>query len=187
MKTLQSTLLITVLTLASVTAHAGIWDSISSFFGDSSASETTQAAAEEPASQNLLATGIKLIPLITKTLGVTDGQATGGMGALLQAVKLLMPNSDFASIVSAIPNASSLMDAAPAPNNGGGLLDTAMKFAGEQNDTVKVGLDLVSKFKSLGLSADMIPKFSDVAEGYLSDNNSADTGKLLSSALANIL
>ena len=193
MNIIKSTLFFTALTIANVPAHAGLWDSISGFFGSSDISdEVAVSEATAPVSQDtgLIATGVSLIPLLTQSLGVTDGQAEGGMGALLQAVQLLMPQSDFSSVAQAIPNVSSLMDAAPTVDTGssssGGLMDTAMQMAGEQSTTAKAGLDLVSQFKSLGLGADMIPQFSSVAEGYVTENSSAETGSLLTTALSSL-
>lgn len=193
MNIIKSTLLFTALTIANAPAHAGLWDTISGFFGGTdNGSEVAAPAAEvAPASQDtsLITTGISLIPLLTQSLGVTDGQASGGMGALLQAVQLLMPQSDFSSITQAIPGASSLISAAPAvdSSSGGGLMDTAMQMAGEKSTTVKAGLDLVSQFQSLGMGADMIPQFSGVAESYVTENSSPETGSLLSTALSSLL
>lgn len=193
MKIIKSTLLFTALTVANVPAHASFWDSITGFFGASDDSSEAAAAAEvAPAAQDtsLMATGISLIPLLTQSLGVTNGQAEGGMGALLQAVQLLMPQNDFSSVAQAIPNVSSLMSAAPSVESGdsnGGLMDTAMQMAGEKSTTVKAGLDLVSQFKSLGMGADMIPQFSNVAESYVTQNGSPETGNLLSTALSSLL
>lgn len=198
MNIIKSTLLFTALTMANVPAHAGLWDSISGFFSDAgssnevAATEVAPVAEVAPASQgtSLLTTGISLIPLLTQSLGVTDGQAEGGMGALLQAVQLLMPQSDFSSISQAIPNVSSLLGAAPAvdsASSSGGMMDAAMQMAGEQSTTVKAGLDLVSQFKSLGMGADMIPQFSSVAESYVTQNSSPETGSLLSTALSSLL
>lgn len=192
MKIIKSTLLFTALTVANVPAHASFWDSITGFFGSSDDSSEVAVAAEvAPAAQDtsLMATGISLIPLLTQSLGVTNGQAEGGMGALLQAIQLFMPQNDFSSIAQAIPNANSLISAAPAVDSGsnGGLMDTAMQMAGEKSTTVKAGLDLVSQFKSLGMGADMIPQFSNVAESYVTQNSSPETGNLLSTALSSLL
>lgn len=192
MKIIKSTLLFTALTIANAPAHAGLWDTISGFFGGTdSGSEVAAPVEVAPAAQDtsLISTGVSLIPLLTQSLGITDGQASGGMGALLQAVQLLMPQSDFSSITQAIPDASSLISAAPSvdSSSGGGLMDTAMQMAGEQSTTVKAGLDLVSQFQSLGMGADMIPQFSGVAESYVTQNSSPETGSLLSTALSSLL
>lgn len=192
MNIIKSTLLFTALTIANAPAHAGLWDTISGFFGGTdNSSEAAVPAEVAPASQDtsLISTGVSLIPLLTQSLGVTDGQASGGMGALLQAVQLLMPQSDFSSITQAIPDASTLISAAPAveSSSSGGLMDTAMQMAGEKSTTVKAGLDLVSQFQSLGMGADMIPQFSGVAESYVTENSSPETGSLLSTALSSLL
>lgn len=192
MKTIHAVILFSALSVLNSPAHAGFWDSITGFFGDSDdSSQASTAAVEAPqqASSSLTSTGLSLLPMLTQSLGVNDGQAQGGMGALLQAVKLLMPQNDFSTIAQAIPNASSLLSAAPALTGGGsgGMMDTAMQMAGEKSTTAKAGLDLVSQFKSLGMGADMIPKFSNVAEGYLTQNDAPEASSLLSSTLSSLL
>jgi hypothetical protein len=190
MKILKHTLLITALAVANTSAQASLWDSVTSLFGGESTE--TQAAPAASATETtatktseMISTGLKLIPLLTQTLGVTDGQAEGGMGALLQAAQALMGGSDYSTLAQAIPSASALLSAAPAlQTESGGLMDTAMKMASEQSDTVKVGADLVSQFKTLGMGADMIPKFTDAAESYLTQSGSSDASGLLSSALS---
>ncbi|MFT5082495.1 MAG: hypothetical protein ACI9Y1_000520 [Lentisphaeria bacterium] len=86
-----------------------------------------------------------------------------------------------------IPNATSLLDsAAKAQEASGGLMGAAMRVAGEQSETVKTGFDLVSQFKTLGMGSEMIPKFTEVAEDYLKQGKTPDTGDLLVKALAEI-
>lgn len=190
MKFAKHTLLIATLAIATTSAQASLWDSVTSLFGGSTAEDQTTVAAPAEASANstanMISTGLKLIPILTQTLGVTDGQAQGGMGALLQAAQVLMAGSDYSTLANAIPNASALLSAVPTQQteSSGGLMDAAMKMASEQSDTVKVGADLVSQFKTLGMGAEMIPKFTEAAEGYLTESGSSDASGLLTSALS---
>lgn len=173
-------------------AHAGLWDTISGWFGGGekpSAEQTEQqasAAADEAANKtsDMVQKGIQLIPLLTSTLGVSDGQAKGGMGAILQAAQVLLSGSDYGTLLKGIPNAASLLDAAPkltgaTADKAGGLLDTAMQAAAEQSDTVKAGSQLLSQFKQLGLGADMIPKFTQTANQYLQQNDQTEAASLI--------
>ena len=174
------------LMLVNMPANAGIWDSITAYF---SGSEESQPAAAAPAVEkpNMVATGLKLIPLLTSALGVNSGQAEGGMGALLQAAQSLMSGTDFGKLAAAIPNTGALIGAAPAAKDeSSGLLGSAMKIAGEHSSSAKAGLDLVSQFKSLGMGAEMIPKFTGVAEDFLADSGSPELGSLFKSVLSSI-
>lgn len=189
MRIIKSTLLIATLTLVHIQTQAGVWDSITDFFGgsgDSPVAESAPTSVEAPANDasSMISKGVKLIPLITQTLGVTDGQAKGGMGALLQAAQILLADTEYGTLANAIPGASALLDAAPAKEDSSSLMGTAIKMAGEQSDAAKVGLDLISQFKSLGMNQEMIPKFASAAEGYLEQSGSAEAGGLLTSALS---
>ncbi|MFL0800958.1 MAG: DUF2780 domain-containing protein [Agarilytica sp.] len=189
MKHLRSTLFVAVLAAFSLQAQAGIWDSITAFFSGSETEAPLEEnnAPTEKEGPSKVETGLKLIPLITQTLGVNDGQAKGGMGALLQAAQLLMSGTDFDKLSNAIPEAGSLLGSAPkVEQSSGGLMDSAMKMAAEQSDTVKAGLNLASQFKSLEMSPEMIPKFTEVAQGFLENGGAPETSNLFSSALSDI-
>ncbi len=189
MKYLRSTLCVAVLAAFSLQAQAGIWESITEFFSSSEigAPLTKDSAPAAEVTPNKIETGLKLIPLLTQTLGVNDGQAKGGMGALLQAAQLLMSGTDFGKVAHAIPSSTALLDNAPKiQENSGGLMDSVFKMAGEKIDTVKAGLNLASQFKSLGMDVEMIPKFTKVAQGFLEKSNTPETSDLFSSALSGI-
>ena len=185
MKHIKSAVFVVALGSISVQANAGIWDSITSFFGGSEA-ETVSAPASE-STGGIVSTGLALLPLLTQQLGVSGDQASGGMGALLQAAQALMPNSQFSQVTQAIPSASSLLSAAPeVSSDSGSLTDTVLKMAAEQSETVKAGTQLVSQFKSLGMGVDMIPKFTGVAESFLQQSSEPSTANLLSTALSSM-
>ena len=183
-------------------AHAGIWDSIVGFFGDdeevsevqdSTASAPTTPKTDEPKTSSMMETGLKLLPLLTQTLGVTDGQAKGGMGAILQTVQGLVSKSEYGALLQAIPGAQSLLAAAPeVPSSDNGkdakskLIGGAMDIAGKQGGALQQGAQLVSQFKSLGLSADMIPKFGETAGNFLTKTDKPEASQLLTSALSKL-
>ncbi|MFT5888335.1 MAG: hypothetical protein ACI9BO_001153 [Zhongshania sp.] len=239
---MKKTLFIAFFCTLSLQAHAGFWDSVSSFFGSdgnsqeqataSSSAEANmqqQASMDQQASANAEATksaaanmelnaktnveastaglnlnantnvsssaagssmaqtGLQLLPLLSQSLGVTGAQATGGMGALLQAAQLLLSGTDFGVLAKAIPGAETMLSAAPAvmaAANGGGIMNSAMKMVGDQNPQVKAGAQLLGQFKSLGMGAEMIPKFSDVGSNYLKQNGNAEASVLLNTAIS---
>ncbi|WP_373092384.1 DUF2780 domain-containing protein [Zhongshania sp.] len=151
----------------------------------------TAAAVNQTATGSMIQTGIQLLPLLSQTLGVSTSQATGGMGALLQTAQSVLSGNDFSVIANAIPGTSGLLNAAPAvtttSKSEGGLLGNAMKMATDSNPSLKAGAQLVSQFKSLGMGAEMIPKFTNVGSSYLKQNGNAEASVLLDAAISGAL
>ena len=111
------------------------------------------------------------------------------MGALLQTAQSLLSGGDFSVIANAIPGVRGLLGAAPAASASanGGLLGGAMKMATDASPSLKAGAQLVSQFKSLGMGAEMIPKFSDVSSNYLKQSGNAEASVLLDAAISGAL
>ncbi|TVZ41380.1 uncharacterized protein VcgC/VcgE DUF2780 [Alteromonadaceae bacterium 2753L.S.0a.02] len=177
------------LVLIAAQAQAGIWDTISSWFGDSEeqATETAQPAAAST-TDTLVQQGIALLPFVMQQLGVTETQASGGVGALLQAATALLSDGESKSLLAAIPNATKLMASAPKQSGEtSNMLSGALKAAGEYSETAKVASQLTSQFDSLGLSADKIPAFTKTTQSYLDQTDNEQAGDLLGSALASLL
>jgi len=149
----------------------------------------TAAAANQTATGSMSQTGIQLLPLLSQTLGVSTSQAAGGMGALLQTAQSLLSGNDFSVIANAIPNVSGLLGAAPEVKSqaNSSLLGSAMKMATDSNPSLKAGAQLVSQFKSLGMGAEMIPKFTDVGSNYLKQNGNPEASILLDAAISGAL
>lgn len=188
MKHIKTTAFVIALSTSSMQANAGIWDSITSFFGSSEEAAVSEPAQKSDSTASMVNKGLQLLPLLTQQLGVSGEQAQGGMGAILQASQILMPNSEFTQLTKAIPGVSSLLSSAPSVSEGSGsLTDSVLSMAAEQSDTVKAGTQLVSQFKSLGMDADMIPKFTGVAESYLEQSSEPGTAELFSSALSSFM
>ena len=171
----------------SVQAQANIQDSLTA----QAKSAVTQTAPQSApvVTADTAATAMSLLPMLTQSLGVTEAQAAGGMGSLLQAAQGLMSGTDFGTLSKAIPNMDSLLAAAPevAPAKKGDLLGGAMDAAANYSANTKIGKQLLSQFKSLGLSPDMISKFSDVAMGYLQKGEVPQAADLLQNALSSVI
>lgn len=148
-------------------------------------------ATAEADSSSIAQAGLALIPMLTQSLGVTEAQATGGMGSIFQAVQGAITTTEFNSLSKAVPNMDSLLSAAPAVDTsikgGGNLLSGAMDAAAQYGANTKVGAQLLSQFQALGLSPDMISKFSNVAMSYLQKGEMPQTADLLSTALSSVL
>jgi hypothetical protein len=186
-KPAEKTSSITTTTTSTTTSNAS--SSEVSISSSVSLDANTAAAANQTATGSMIQTGIQLLPLLSQTLGVSTSQATGGMGALLQTAQSLLSGNDFSVIANAIPGANDLLSAAPAVNAviNGGMLDGAMKMVTDSNPSLKAGAQLVSQFKSLGMGAEMIPKFSDVGSNYLKQNGNAEASILLDAAISGAL
>jgi hypothetical protein len=166
MKLANLTLILTVLAFSPHTHAAGWLDSVKSFLGMEVAVETdAEAQVEKPAMPNVS----DMVSAVTKQLGVSDSQATGGLGSIFNYAKDNLSSEQFGSISSTLPGLSALLSAAPdvstmAGEGGlGGLMDKAASY----NDSLKALNDVKKQFAALGLKPEMISQFIDVASQYL--------------------
>ncbi|MBO6557303.1 MAG: DUF2780 domain-containing protein [Pseudomonadales bacterium] len=183
-------LLILTLTLASLEAQASIFDDVKGWFGGSDEqtekpaepkAAPTPAAATEAASQQA-GTMTSLLPLVTSTLGVTEKQARGGLGAVFQASKSIMTSEDFSLIERYVPEVNQLMREAPATNQ---LMGGALRMAGVGAGGTAAA-NLATQFNDLGLGTDMILKYSGLAGDYLK-NSSPDLAGRFTDAITGLL
>lgn len=105
-----------------------------------------------------------LIKNITTTLGVTPTQAVGGTAVIINDAKSNMKPSDFTTLTKQVPQAKTLLSAAPT-----GLLATGT-----------VG----SQFSALGMDASMVDKFSPLVLQYLQNGATPSMDKILAAAFA---
>ena len=68
-----------------------------------------------------------LVGHLTKQLGVTEKQATGGSGAVFSLAKSRLSPSDFSQVSGVVPNMDTLLGAAPKVESKGGVTDTTAK------------------------------------------------------------
>lgn len=183
-------LLIITLTLVSLNAQASIFDDISSWFSgsDEETSEkpvvpesTPAKPAATPAAQTS-STVTQLLPLVTGTLGVTEKQARGGLGALFQASQSVLTAQDFALVQKYVPEVNQLMSEAPPTNQ---LMGGALQMAGVGAGGTAAA-NLATQFHDLGLGTDMIMKYSNLAGGYLKES-SPELANRFTSALTGLL
>ncbi|MFY9141849.1 DUF2780 domain-containing protein [Sulfuricurvum sp.] len=105
-----------------------------------------------------------LIKNLTTALGVTPTQAIGGTAAIINDAKSNMKPTDFTELTKQVPQAGTLLNAAPA-----GML----------------GLGSVgSQFSFLGMDASMVDKFSPLVLQYLQDGATPGMDQILSAAFA---
>lgn len=117
-----------------------------------------------------------LVQTLSKQLNVTDEQAAGGAGAIFQYAKGALPGADYGKVEKAVPEAPELIKKAPPADSttspAGGLLGkTGSSAAGLAN--------LGSSFEKLGLSRDMVGRFTPIVVNYAEQKGGAEVGGIL--------
>lgn len=117
--------------------------------------------------QSAMGNSSGLTSLLTKELGVSEPQASGGIGSMLKLAQEKLSAGDFDQVAKAIPGTSS-------------YLESAKKLLGGANVGDSAGLQ--GAFSKLGLSPDMVGKFKTVLTQFAGQSNS-NAGSLLAGAL----
>jgi hypothetical protein len=112
--------------------------------------------------------GSSLPSTLTKQLGVTDGQAAGGVGAILAFAQQRLAAGDFDLIAKAIPGSET-------------YLGVAKQLLGGASINDKAGLQ--GAFGKLGMSPDMLSKFAPIVTDYAGKMGGDQAGKLLAALL----
>lgn len=134
-----------------------------------------------------------LVDLLTRQLGVSTVQAEGGAGAIFKAAKERLSPTEYTQVSDAIPEATSLLDAAPKPRTdsgiGGSMGGVTSALGGKGSSlggTAKaVGSmgALSESFSSLGMTPDMAGKFIPVVLDYAKSKGGSTVMNLLKNAL----
>ena len=122
----------------------------------------------------------KLIGSLTDLLGVTKEQATGGAGAVFREAKNNMSTADYSQLLNAIPGIDSLIQSAPQDS---GLAGKATSLFGSSSDSVQGLSALTDSFAKLGLSPEMVNKYTDVILDFVQSEAGQQTMSMLKSAL----
>jgi hypothetical protein len=107
--------------------------------------------------------------MLSSKLGVTEGQAKGGMGSLLTLAKEKLAKGDFSKLTSLMPQASKYMDTA--------------KQLGAVTGPVKDGAGLNSSLSKLGMNADTVKKFTPMVTDYVGKIGGDTAKNMLAAAL----
>jgi hypothetical protein len=105
---------------------------------------------------------------LAKALGVTDTQASGGVGSMLQLAKEKLASGEFDQIANAIPGSQK-------------YLDSAKQLLGGAPIGNQAGLQ--SAFSKLGMSPDMVSKFTPLVADYVGKVGGDQAKNLFLSAL----
>ena len=151
--------LLTVIFLSITYLQAGMFDQVSSIVSKQISQPTTQ-------SQN------DLISSITKNIGITPTQATGGLATILQYAKTQTSATDYTSLLKDVPaldnlNTSSLTDS---------LLGSVTSLESVQ-----------TAFKTLGIEPSLVAQFVPIIIEYAKNIGGVDSSTILSTALQGLL
>lgn len=113
--------------------------------------------------------GDGLLKTLTSQLGVTDTQALGGAGALLQLAQDKLGADQFSTIAAIIPGADSYLN----------IANTVGKISGPMSSLD----DVKPVFENLGMSGDMVSDFVPALSGYASMAGGSGVSDLLGSVL----
>ena len=135
-----------------------------------------------------------LVELLTQQLGVTQPQAEGGAGAIFSTAKQNLSPEEYSQVSDKVPEATTLLDAAPEPEpestggvagslggvssalGGGSDIGKAAQAAGSMNS-------LSESFSSLGMSPDMVGKFTPIVLDYAKSKGGETVMNLLKGGL----
>ena len=147
--------------------------------------QSTEAIQTPTAAINSVPTSDGLIGLLMQQLGVSQTQAEGGTGALLQLAQSKMSPGDFTALGNSIPNMQSIMAAAPSMNTS--ELGVPKSLAGMTGGNIPGAnsgmLGIAGAFQQLGLAPDMVQKFIPVITQFVQGNGGGAVTNALQSAL----
>ena len=124
-----------------------------------------------------------LVDLLSSQLGVSKNQAEGGAGSIFQLVKQNLSVEDFSSIAKAVPGIDQMIGAAPKIEENSSALGGISSMMGKTSNKLGGMAGLTSSFEKLGLSGDMVNKFTPIILDYVKNKGGEYTMNLLKGAL----
>jgi len=186
--------LLTISTLStSVLAEESSWlDSLKNLVGLGEAKEQSVDTNTNKITETLAMPSTDgLVSMLTSSLGVNTGQASGGMGSILNYVKNNVSTDQFSQLAKSLPGVDSLVSQMPdlsklssgSSESLGGLLDKASEYS----DSLKSISDVTKQFEALGLKPEMITSFISSAQSYLDTEQGQEAKKMLTAGLGKLL
>jgi len=121
-----------------------------------------------------------LVQTLSKQLNVSEDQAAGGAGAIFQYAKGALSGDDYGKVVKAVPEAAELEKKAPATDTATSVVGGAL---GKSGSTAAGLAGLTSSFDKLGLSSDMVGKFTPIVVNYVEQKGGSQVGNLMRGVL----
>lgn len=144
-------------------------------------SQTKTQAATSTATQSN-----ELVGTVMSQLGLNQTQAEGGLGSLLGLAQSSLGTSDYSKLAASIPNADSLLAAAPKLDGNSGVSGLLSK-AGDLGSSLQGGAMVLDAFEKLGISKELAMPMIDIAKSYLETNGAEGTSDLLMKGLNSLL
>ncbi len=120
-----------------------------------------------------------LIKMLTDNLGISDSQAAGGTGLLLDLARKKLDGNDFSALADAIPNSDSLMENLPEASGLGGMLGGLGGMLGGSSGGLGSLVELAGGFSKLDMDSDMIQKFIPVITSFLKEHGGSGVEEIL--------
>ena len=124
-----------------------------------------------------------LVDLLSSQLGVTKDQAQGGAGSIFQLAKQNLSVEDFSSIAKAVPDIDQMIAVAPKIEKSSGTLGGISSMMGSSSNKLGGMAGLTSSFNKLGLTGDMVNKFTPIILDYVKNKGGEHAMNLLKGAL----
>ena len=123
-----------------------------------------------------------LISTLVKTLGITENQAEGGVGALFNNAKENLSTEDFNKAADAVPGVDKYMAEAPSTDSGsgaGGLLKSGLSSLGGNASKIGSMAGLTDSFSKLGMNSETLTKFVPIVVDYMDSEAGSGVAGLL--------
>ena len=115
----------------------------------------------------------ELIRRLTKELGITKQQASGGLVALMRAAEKHLSREDFAAFVKDVPGAAKLLKEAPPPSAISSLAGGLGSLLGGRKSPGRWA-GLAASFTELGIPLDTAKKFGPIVVDYVEHHGGED-------------
>ena len=115
----------------------------------------------------------ELIRRLTKELGITKQQASGGLVALMRAAEKHLSREDFAAFVADVPGAAKLLKDAPPPSAISSLAGGLGSLLGGRKSPGRWA-GLAASFTELGIPLDTAKKFGPIVIDYVEHHGGED-------------
>ena len=115
----------------------------------------------------------ELINRLTKELGITKQQASGGLVALMRAAEKHLSREDFAAFVADVPGAAKLLKDAPPPSAISSLAGGLGSLLGGRKSPGRWA-GLAASFTELGIPLDTAKKFGPIVIDYVEHHGGED-------------
>jgi hypothetical protein len=129
------------------------------------------------------AADLGLVARLSKDLGVTKKQATGGAGSIFKVAKQNMTADDFTKVAKAVPGINKMMAASPKADQTAGILGSASSLIGEGKSSVAGAASLAGSFSQLGMDGGMVNAFIPIILDYVKEKGGETVMNALQSAL----